>query len=74
MEPEEVVVDEPFLAEAEFQYDIRDNTVLLRPLDGWWPEALKQAAEFKRLTAKEVARTRERGQWSSFRPQAVSTP
>jgi len=43
---------------AEFQYDIRGKEVYLRPLDGWWPEALKQADEFRRLTAKEVASRR----------------
>ena len=40
---------------AEFQYDIHDNAVYIRPLDGWWPGSLRNAAEFKRLTAKEVA-------------------
>ncbi len=39
---------------AEFQYDIRGSEVYFRPLDGWWPEALKQATEFRLLTAKEV--------------------
>ena len=39
---------------AEFQYDIRDNGIYFRPLDGWWPESLKRAAEFKRLTAKAI--------------------
>jgi hypothetical protein len=40
---------------VEFQYDIRGNAVFFRKLDGWWPESLKQAAEFRRLTAIEVA-------------------
>jgi hypothetical protein len=40
---------------AEFQYDIRGDDVFFRPLDGWWPEALKQAGEFRLLTAKAVA-------------------
>ena len=40
---------------AEFEYDIRGNEVFFRRLDGWWPEALKQAGEFRRLTAKEGA-------------------
>jgi hypothetical protein len=40
---------------AEFEYDIRDNAVFFRPLDGWWPESLKRAEEFKRLTARAVA-------------------
>ena len=39
---------------AEFQYEIRHNAVFFRPLDGWWPEAPKRAAQFRRLTAKEV--------------------
>ena len=43
---------------AEFEYDIRENAVLFRKLDGWWPESMKQAGEFKRLTAKEVASSR----------------
>ena len=43
---------------AEFQYDIRGNEVYIRRLDGWWPESLKQAAEFRRLTAKEVGGSR----------------
>ena len=37
---------------AEFQYDIRDNAAFFRPLDGWWPESLKQAGEFKLLSKK----------------------
>jgi hypothetical protein len=43
---------------TEFQYDIRGNAVFFRPLDGWWPEALKQAGEFGLLTAKAVASCR----------------
>ena len=43
---------------VEFQYDIRGNEVYIRRLDGWWPEALKQAAEFRRLTAKAGASRR----------------
>jgi hypothetical protein len=43
---------------AEFEYDIRDSAVFFRPLDGWWPDALKHAAEFRLLTAKEVAGSR----------------
>jgi len=39
---------------AEFQYDIRGEAFFFRPLDGWWPEALRNAAEFKRLAPKEV--------------------
>ena len=35
---------------AEFEYDIRGNDVLFRKLDGWWPESLNQAAEFKLLS------------------------
>ncbi len=40
---------------AEYHYDLCGNEVDFRPLDGWWPESLRNAAEFKRLTAKEVA-------------------
>jgi len=36
---------------AKFQYDIRGKQVYFRPIDGWWPEALRKAAEFRRLTA-----------------------
>ena len=43
---------------AEFQYDIRNNEVYFRPLDGWWPESLKRAAEFKVLREKAVAGSR----------------
>jgi len=43
---------------AEFQYDTRGKELYFRPLDGWWPESLKQAAEFRRLAAKEVAGSR----------------
>ena len=35
---------------AEFEYDIRGNQVLFRKLDGWWPESLRNAAEFKLLS------------------------
>jgi hypothetical protein len=37
---------------AEFQYEIRNKAVFFRPLDGWWPESLTNAAEFKLLTEK----------------------
>jgi hypothetical protein len=37
---------------VEFEYDIRGNEVYFRQLDGWWPEALRKAAEFRLLTAK----------------------
>jgi len=40
---------------VEFQYDIRCKKVFFRPLDGWWPESVKRAGEFRLLTAKEVA-------------------
>jgi hypothetical protein len=43
---------------AEFQYDIRGNQVLFRRLDCWWPEALRKADGFRRLTAKKVASRR----------------
>jgi hypothetical protein len=43
---------------AEFQYDIRGTEVYFRPLDGWWPESLKQDAEFKPLTAKAAVSSR----------------
>jgi hypothetical protein len=43
---------------AEFQYDLRGNEVFFRRLDGWWPEALRKAAEFRRLTAKEAVNGR----------------
>jgi hypothetical protein len=37
---------------AEYHYDICGNEVYLRPLDGWWPEALRNAGKFKLLTEK----------------------
>jgi hypothetical protein len=40
---------------VEFEYDIRGKEVYFRPLDGWWPESLRKAAEFKRLGETEVA-------------------
>jgi len=43
---------------AEFQYDIRGNEVFFRPLDGWWPESLRKAAEFRLLTAMGSCRSR----------------
>ena len=43
---------------AEFLYDIRGSQVLFRPLDGWWPESLRNAGEFRLLTAKEVESSR----------------
>ena len=43
---------------AGFQYDIRSEAVFFRPLDGWWPESVKHAAEFRRLTAKAVGSSR----------------
>jgi hypothetical protein len=39
---------------VEFEYDIGGNEVFVRPLDGWWPESLRNAGEFRLLTAKEV--------------------
>jgi hypothetical protein len=35
---------------AEYQYDLSGKEVYIRPLDGWWPKSLKQAAEFKSLS------------------------
>jgi len=43
---------------AECHYDIRGNSVFFRKLDGWWPESLRNAGEFRLLRAKEVARSR----------------
>ncbi len=43
---------------VEFEYDIRGKEVYFRPLDGWWPEALRNAAGFERLKAKGVASSR----------------
>ena len=40
---------------VEFQYDIRGTAVFFRKLNGWWPESVKQAGEFERLSEKEVA-------------------
>jgi len=42
---------------AEFQYDIRGNTVFFRKLDGWWPEALRNAEEFRLLGEKMANRS-----------------
>jgi hypothetical protein len=43
---------------AEYQYDISGKEVYIRPLDGWWPESTRNGAEFRLLTAKEVASCR----------------
>ena len=43
---------------VEFQYDVRGNEVFFRKLDGWWPESLNQADEFKLLSEKNVADSR----------------
>ena len=40
---------------AEYQYDLSGKEVYFRPLDGWWPDSLKHAADFKLLTETEVA-------------------
>ena len=39
---------------VEFEYDIRGKEVYFRPLDGWWPEALRNAGEFRPLSEKEI--------------------
>jgi hypothetical protein len=43
---------------AEYHYDICGKEVYFRPLNGWWPESLNQAAEFKLLTEKQVGENR----------------
>ena len=43
---------------AEYHYDLCEKEVYFRPLDGWWPDSVKHAAELKLLTAKEVAHSR----------------
>ena len=43
---------------AEYQYDLSGKEVYFRPLDGWWPDSLKRAAEFKLLSEKDVADSR----------------
>ena len=43
---------------AEYHYDLCGKEVYFRPLDGWWSESLKNAAGFRRLTAKAVAGSR----------------
>jgi hypothetical protein len=40
---------------AEYHYDISEKEVFFRPIDGWWPEALKLADEFRLLTSEAVA-------------------
>jgi hypothetical protein len=40
---------------VEFQYDIRGTAVFFRKLNGWWPESLRNAGEFRLLTPKVVA-------------------
>jgi len=45
---------------AEYQYDISGKQIYFRPLDGWWPDALKHTAEFKLLTEKRVATARDK--------------
>jgi hypothetical protein len=44
---------------AEYQYDIRGEEVYFRPLADCWPDSLKQAAEFKLLSEKDIAQSRE---------------
>ena len=44
---------------AEYQYDLSGTQVYVRPLDGWWPDSLKHAAEFKLLTETDIAYNRE---------------
>jgi hypothetical protein len=44
---------------AEYQYDLSGKQIYFRPLDGWWPDALKHAAEFKLLSEKDAAYSRE---------------
>jgi hypothetical protein len=43
---------------AEYHYDLCGKEVYFRPLDDWWPESLKRAAEFKLLSEEEVIRSR----------------
>ena len=43
---------------TEYEYDIRGNEICVRRLDGWWPEALRKASEFRYLPAKEIANSR----------------
>ena len=44
---------------AEYQYDLRGKEIHFRRLRGWWPDSLKQAAEFKLLSEKDIAQSRE---------------
>jgi len=39
---------------VEFEYDIRGKEVYFRPLDGWWPESVRNAGEFRLLSEKEI--------------------
>jgi hypothetical protein len=39
---------------AEYQYDIRGDSVFFRPLNGEWPFSLEDAMDFKLLTPQEV--------------------
>jgi len=39
---------------VEFEYDIRGKEVYFRPLDGWWPESVRNAGEFRPLSEKEI--------------------
>jgi len=45
---------------AEYQYDLSGKEVYFRPLDGWWPDSLKRAAEFKLLSEKDVVAERSK--------------
>ena len=45
---------------AEYQYDLRGKDIHFRPLTGWWPYSLKQAAPFKFLNEKDVVAKRSK--------------
>jgi hypothetical protein len=44
---------------AEYHYDVCGKEVYFRPLNGWWPDSLKHAAELKLLSEKDIAYNRE---------------
>jgi len=45
---------------AEYEYDIRGDVVLFRPLSGWFPESIENAETFRILTPNRFIEASER--------------